>query len=242
MPPVALFTLKGKKKKNKQHIFLFNLYNPVRWVVFSLFYSEEPEMEKHAHNSQWKSHWWPIRLNCEAQALNITPAPAVILCCVLFLVHLWISGFGHSWREYKVTATLNRSVITIQSPSLEGFKRGVRRPHFCFKRILDHCLEATWLGPRVFQYLLPIWLKVKAKAIVLASKVLCTLRPLPVTSSLPMLLSPPPPLCPEVPEPLGIHPTAALLTFSVLLSGKLVLGLSLLTFRSLLKHHSVRLF
>ena len=46
MPPVALFTLKGKNKQ--QRIFLFNLYNPGKWVVFSLFYSEEPEMEKHA--------------------------------------------------------------------------------------------------------------------------------------------------------------------------------------------------
>nr|CAI9706544.1 unnamed protein product [Rangifer tarandus platyrhynchus] len=41
---------------------------------------EEPEMEKPAHNSQWKSHWSPIHLNYEAQALSITPAPAVILC------------------------------------------------------------------------------------------------------------------------------------------------------------------
>lgn len=210
----------------------------MRWIIFSLLYSEEPEMEKHAHNSQWKSHWSLIRLNCEAQALTITPAPAVILCCVLFLVHLWISGFGHSWRDYKVTATLNKSVIITQSLSLEGFNRGVRRPDFCFKRVLDHSLEATWLGPRVLQYLLPIWLKVKPKSLRwrLRSSAPCPRFPFPplCPCSSPLLLT-----VPWSPCALGHTPHCSPAHFFCSSCQENWYLTWVFTFRSSLKHHSL---
>lgn len=67
----------------------------------------------------------------------------------------------------------------------------------------------------------------QAKVIALASKVLCTLPPLPFPSSLPMCLSPPPHCALRPLRPWAHTPLQPCSLFPFLLSGKLVLDLSL---------------
>ena len=67
----------------------------------------------------------------------------------------------------------------------------------------------------------------QAKVIALVSKVLCTLPPLPFPSSLPMCLSPPPHCALRPLRPWAHTPLQPCSLFPFLLSGKLVLDLSL---------------